>query len=133
MIAAPSSPALHRTALVVDDEAVVRTVLRRYFARSGWTVLEAETGEQALALLGEATVPGVVVCDLNLPGLSGAAVCRRIAESWPALASRIVITSGDPATAKREMEREALHCPLLGKPFSLAELARVVKSVASPD
>jgi two-component system response regulator RegX3 len=133
MIAAPSAGILHRTALVVDDEAVVRTVLRRYFARAGWTVVEAETGEEALALLDAASAPGVVVCDLNLPGLSGATVCRRIAESWPALSSRIVITSGDPAAARREMEREALHCPVLGKPFSLAELARIVKAVAAPE
>ena len=130
MIAAPTSPP-DRTALVVDDEAVVRTVLRRFFARSGWKVVEAETGEQALALLTHDVSPGIVVCDLNLPGLSGASVCRRISEMRPTLATRMVITSGDPTAATREMERESLHCPVLGKPFSLKELERVVRAVSS--
>jgi CheY-like chemotaxis protein len=131
MIAAPHAPAPARTALVVDDEAVVRTVLRRFFARSGWTVVEAETGEEALALLTRDVTPGIVVCDLNLPGLSGASVCRRISEMRPGLAARLVITSGDPVAATREMEREAVHCPVLGKPFTLTELDRVVQAISS--
>jgi CheY-like chemotaxis protein len=130
MIAAPAPPS-DRTALVVDDEAVVRTVLRRFFARSGWTVVEAETGEEALALLTNDVSPGIVVCDLNLPGLSGASVCRRISEMRPMLATRMVITSGDPMAATLHLEREALHCPVLGKPFSLKELERVVRDVSS--
>ena len=131
MIAAPHTPGLTRTALVVDDEAVVRTVLRRFLARAGWTVVEVETGEEALALLTHDVTPGIVVCDLNLPGLSGASVCRRISEMRPGLASRLVITSGDPTAATREMEREAVHCPVLGKPFTFTELEGVLQAISS--
>jgi CheY-like chemotaxis protein len=122
--------ALARTVLVVDDEQVVRLVLRRFLQRSGWTVIEAESAEQALALLNEVAMPELVICDLNLPGLSGADLCLRIAERQPALASRLVLTSGDPASAARDLGRAALDCPILGKPFSLVDLERMVESVA---
>jgi CheY-like chemotaxis protein len=131
MIAAPGVlQTAARTALVVDDEVVVRMVLRRFFARHGWTVVEAETGEEALALMSGEAMPEIVVCDLNLPGLSGADVCRRISEMHPTLAGRLVLLSGDPISAELAVEREALHCPVLGKPFSLTDLERVVNSVA---
>ena len=119
-----------RTALVVDDEQVVRMVLRRFLDRQGWTVLEAETAERALELLAERPAPDIVICDLNLPGLSGAELCRRITELHPALASRLVMTSGDPSAASAELQRAALDCPILGKPFTLADLERVVDAVA---
>ena len=129
MTAAPTAD-VDRTALVVDDEQVVRLVLRRFLSRMGWNVLEAETAEQALTLLSCSAMPDLVISDLNLPGMSGAALCLRIAEQHPALASRLVLTSGDIASASRELQRAALECPILAKPFSLADLARVVDSVA---
>ena len=129
MAARTASP-LTRTALVVDDEAVVRMVLRRFLALHGWTVIEAATGEEALALLHGAEIPALVVCDLNLPGLSGTALCRRMTELHPSLAGRIVLTSGDPASAIAALEHEALDCPVLGKPFSLTDLERAVNALS---
>ena len=132
MIAAPGVlQTATRTALVVDDELVVRMVLRRFFVRHGWTVVEAETGEEALALVGADAMPEIVVCDLNLPGLSGADVCRRISELHPSLTGRLVLTSGDPTSAELAVEREALHCPVLAKPFSLIDLERLVNAVSA--
>ena len=116
-----------RTALVVDDECVVRSVMRRYLERNGWVVLEAETADQALELLGQSSVSlDLVLCDLNLPGLSGSMLCGRIAALRPELASRLVMTSGDPDAAALELARESLLCPVLEKPFSLQDLERIV-------
>src|SRR4051812_36351869 len=111
MTAAPTTT-IARTVLVVDDEQVVRHVLRRFMQRSGWTVVEAESAEQALAWLDGAAVPDLVICDLNLPGLSGAELCLRMAERRPALASRLVLTSGDPGSAARELGRSSIDCPI---------------------
>ena len=128
----PSAPPddVARTVLVIDDEPVVLHVVRRSLSRVGWRVLEAETAEEALGLLSGSATPDLVICDLNLPGQSGADLCLRIVERYPALASRLILMSGDAAAAARELERAALDCPILGKPFSLADLARVVESVA---
>jgi CheY-like chemotaxis protein len=129
MDASPATPPA-RTALVVDDERVVRLVLRRYLGRTGWTVMEAETAERALELLAEGVAPDILFCDLNLPGLSGAALCRRITELHPALATRIVLTSGDAARAAAELKAASIDRPVLGKPFALTELQRIVDTVA---
>ena len=129
MVAAATS-VLARTVLVVDDEHVVRLVVSRFLTRVGWNVIEAESAEQALSMLDGIAAPDLVICDLTLPGLSGAAFCRQVAERYPALASRLVLTSGDAAAAAREVQRAALACPVLGKPFSLVDLERVVASIA---
>jgi CheY-like chemotaxis protein len=122
-----------RTALVVDDEQVVRLVLRRYLGRVGWRVVEAEPAERALELLAGGAAPDIVVCDRTLPGLSGAELCQRIAELHPALATRLVVTSGDAASAAAELEAASLDRPVLGKPFALAELQHLVDTVAPTD
>ena len=127
MMIGPSAAIATRTALVVDDERVVRSVMRRFLERAGWEVLEAETAEQALDMLAAAgTQLDLVLCDLNLPGLSGSALCGRITTLRPELASRLVLTSGDPLAAAAELARESLLCPVLSKPFSLTDLERVV-------
>ena len=119
-----------RIALVVDDELVVRAVVRRLLERRGWAVIESATAEQALEVLSDATTRiDVVLCDLNLPGISGSALCGRITTLRPELASRLVLTSGDPRAAAAELERESLHCPVLEKPFSLVDLERVVEGL----
>jgi CheY-like chemotaxis protein len=125
------APMPTRIALVVDDELVVRAIIRRLLERRGWAVIESETAEQALAVLSDlATRIDVVLCDLNLPGISGSALCARITTLRPELASRLVLTSGDPRAAAAELARESLRCPVLEKPFSLVELDRVVSGIS---
>jgi CheY-like chemotaxis protein len=118
-----------RTVLVVDDEQVVRTVLRRYFVRRGWSVIESESAERALEIVVAGAPPDLIVCDLNLPGMSGSALCRRVVALQPLLAKRLVLTSGDPLAAAAALERESLHCPLLGKPFTIGDLDRLLDAV----
>jgi two-component system cell cycle sensor histidine kinase/response regulator CckA len=118
-------PARH--ALVVDDEYAVRFVLRRFLERRGWSIQEAESAEQALQLLdGGATHLDAVIVDLNLPGLSGSALCRRIATLRPELAARLLVASGDASAAMVELARESLDCPVLAKPFELIDLERAL-------
>ena len=110
-------------ALVVDDEEVVRTVVRRMLERSGWEVVECGTAEQALDVLADSTTwIDVVLCDLNLPGMSGSALTMRIAAARPELASRVILTSGDAGA----VEGAASGRLMLAKPFSMLELESVV-------
>ena len=120
-----------RTALVVDDESVVRMVLRRFLEGRGWEIFEAGSAEEALALLEDPRMTfDVVMCDLNLPGISGSALCGQITTLRPDLASRLIITTGDPSAAAADIERESLDCIVLAKPFSLGDLDRVLGGVA---
>ena len=71
--------------VVVDDDPATRDVLRRTLAREGWTVVEAEDGYGALALLERPTPPpAVIVLDLMMPGMDGFQVLEAIRrrEAW---------------------------------------------------
>jgi len=63
--------------LVVDDDATVADVVRRYLERDGYEVRLAGDGETALRLAA-AEAPDLVVLDLMLPGIDGLEVCRRL-------------------------------------------------------
>lgn len=69
------------TLLLVEDDARIREALRLALTDEGYRVVEAATGEQALALLASAgSEPDVVLLDLMLPGMDGLLVCERIRE-----------------------------------------------------
>src|SRR5262245_13343448 len=66
--------------LVVDDDAGFRELIRTVLQRAGYDVVEALTGEEALALAGGET-PSLVLLDVNLPGTSGYAVCNELRQA----------------------------------------------------
>src|SRR4051794_26339210 len=65
------------TALVVDDTPSKRYVLASWLRRAGYTVIEAQTGAEALIRIDGEHVD-VVVLDVRLPDMSGFDVCERI-------------------------------------------------------
>lgn len=82
-----------RSVLVVDDNDEFRSLLCAVLDGAGYTVREVSSGEDAL-LAAEVQPPDVVLTDVNLPGISGYEVCRRLRERFgPALP--IVFLSGD--------------------------------------
>ncbi|MFG3420105.1 SpoIIE family protein phosphatase [Micromonospora sp. NPDC048063] len=72
------------TVLVVDDSRTKRYLLVSWLSRAGFTVLEAETGGEALARVGVDPID-LVVLDVRLPDLSGFEVCERIKAAHPAM------------------------------------------------
>jgi len=111
--------------LVVDDEPKIRTLVRRYLESDGFTVREAETGEDALAAVA-AWAPDVVVLDVRLPGMDGFAVLaelRRRSEAYVLM-----------LTARAEEVDTLLGLSLgaddyVTKPFSPREVAARVKTL----
>nr|WP_230417114.1 SpoIIE family protein phosphatase [Micromonospora tarapacensis] len=70
--------------MVVDDSRTKRYLLVNWLTRAGFTVLEAETGGEALSRVGVDPID-LVVLDVRLPDLSGFEVCERIKSGYPAL------------------------------------------------
>ncbi len=63
--------------LLVEDDRPIREMLESYFTRSGFDVVTAEDGVQAL-LLGRSTRPDVIVMDMGLPKLNGWQATQRL-------------------------------------------------------
>ena len=70
-------PLNRKTALVVDDEAQIRRVVKHALTDDGMRVLEASTAREALDLSASER-PDVIVLDIGLPDGSGEDVCREI-------------------------------------------------------
>jgi adenylate cyclase len=71
------SPGYEKTVLITDDDRTVRSVLSKMLQTDGYRVVEAERGEKCLFLSMERLIDAFLI-DLNLPGLDGAELCRRI-------------------------------------------------------
>jgi DNA-binding response OmpR family regulator len=67
--------------LVVDDEATVRDVLRRYLEREGFHVAEAAYGDDALNIV-EHDTPDLILLDLMIPGMDGMEVTRQVRKKF---------------------------------------------------
>jgi len=118
-----------RRVLVVDDESVVRTLLRRSLERRGYTVIEADGGRAGLRALRE-SLPDLVVLDMSMPDIDGAEVIRQVRADG--LGLPILLTSGnvDP-TAERRLAPDSFQ-GFLRKPFSMAELLRAIENALAP-
>ena len=99
MSAAPEQPRV----VLVDDHPVYREGLARLLSQSGVEVVaQAGNGPDALSIVEEAA-PDVVVMDLNMPGMSGVDVTRKLVERNPA--SRVLVVS---VSAQEEDVTEAI-------------------------
>jgi DNA-binding response OmpR family regulator len=111
--------------LVVDDDATVRDVVRRYLERAGHDVDQAGDGESALRLL-SAGHPDLVVLDLMLPGVNGAEVCRRIRDTGQ---TPVIMLTALGEESDRILGLRIGADDYVVKPFSPGELALRVASV----
>lgn len=68
---------MQKTVLIVEDEDILREVVKDYFENEGYQVLEAVDGEEALFLFEESDIH-LIILDIMLPVLDGWSVCRRI-------------------------------------------------------
>ena len=114
-------PARSGTALVVDDEDLVRSSTADMLADLGYAVVEAHSAEEALGLLDGGLSPDLLVTDHLMPGLSGADLVRQVAATRPIQA---LIISG-----YAEVEGIAPDLPRLVKPFRQSELAQAIAAI----
>lgn len=104
------------TALLVDDEELVRESTAGMLGDLGYRVVEANSGEAALALLDDGLVPDLLVTDQLMPGLSGTDLAVRLRDRQADLP--VLIVSG-----YADLESLSPSFPHLSKPFRQAELA----------
>ena len=116
--------------LLVEDEAPVRAFASRALRLRGYTVLEAESGEEALALLENPdTRVDIFVTDVVMPGMDGPTWVRKALETRPNV--QIIFVSGYAEEHFGEEQTRFPNSVFLPKPFSLSELTQTVQGVAS--
>src|SRR5574342_580018 len=84
--------------LVVDDDLELLSLVSFALRQAGYFALEAADGPQALDVF-DREQPDLVVLDVNLPGLSGFEVCRRIRERASTPIMMLTVRGGEPDEA----------------------------------
>jgi putative nucleotidyltransferase with HDIG domain len=107
--------------LCVDDERLNRTIVRDMLESTQFTVLEAESGEEALGILEDHTID-VILLDINMPGIDGFEVCERIKASEELRHIPVIMVTALTDTEDRIKGIEAGAEEYIHKPFNEGEL-----------
>ena len=112
--------------LIVEDEFLIRLTLSEVLTDEGYAVLEAETGEDALAIIAQHPAIDVVLTDIQLPGkMDGRALVREARATRPDLP--VIFMTGRPDTmtppppGAREM--------FVAKPYLPSEIVAAVTRI----
>jgi CheY-like chemotaxis protein len=117
--------------MIVDDEAGIRWMVRRFLESAGYQVIEAENGDACLeALTTEQNAPiDLVVLDCNMPGMSGKETLLALKARQPKL--KIMLSCGSLALTSDMKEadwRKEGVTAFLHKPYLPTELVKAVQN-----
>ncbi|MBE0475190.1 two-component system response regulator OmpR [Rhodoferax sp.] len=112
--------------LVVDDDARIRDLLRRYLTQEGFEVLQAEDGKGLTRMLQREPVD-LIVLDLMMPGEDGLSVCRRLRSANDH--TPIIMLTAKGEDIDRIVGLEVGADDYLGKPFNPRELLARIHAV----
>lgn len=118
--------------LLVEDDPLVRRFSRRALVRLGYTVIDASTAEQALAILQETgQSPQLLITDVVLPGRKGPELAAELRRRLPSL--QVLFCSGYSGQLMTQSGQIAPEMDLLQKPYDADTLARRVRRALSRD
>ncbi len=116
-----------KTALIVDDAAIIRIMLTKVFSKHGIDVVgQATTGEEAIRLYG-IKKPDLVTMDITMPGLDGIATIRSIIADDPT--ARIIVVSALGQQSKMQKSLAAGARDYIVKPIKEDPLMATVRRV----
>lgn len=124
--AAPVVRAVQGTVLLTEDDLVVRSVVRSVLEDMGYDVLEAGTGEEALAVIERDTPVDLLLTDIGLPGRTGVEVARMARVRRPDLP---VLYMTGYAEMLREESLQGERSVVVAKPFDTGTLAERIRQV----
>lgn len=117
--------------LIIDDDPIVRTVLKRTLQNQGYDVTIASNGEEGITQA-QALLPALIICDWMMSQLDGLEVCRQI-KADPALATTffILLTARGAAKGEEEDRVKGLDAgadEFVSKPIEMNELKARVRA-----
>jgi len=128
VIPAPRDTRGKETILVAEDEDAIRMVATRVLERAGYTVLQAASGDEALAVLkahhGEISM---LMTDLVMPGMTGLELAHEVRREYPQL--KVLFASGYSVDAAEGNLAEFEDWNFIAKPYGVQELASEVRRI----
>jgi two-component system cell cycle sensor histidine kinase/response regulator CckA len=116
------------TILLVEDETPVRTFAARALSNKGYTIIEADCGEQALEIMAEQGKEiELIVSDVIMPGIKGTEMVKQVLPNYPDV--KVIFMSGYAEDVFSDSFGDDRTFEFLAKPFTLKALASKVKEV----
>ncbi|MBW2119784.1 MAG: PAS domain S-box protein [Deltaproteobacteria bacterium] len=118
--------------LLVDDEETILDIVRNMLDRSGYTVITAESGEEAVEVYrAEKEDIDLVILDVNMPGMGGHKCLKGLIKIDPEV--KVIIATGYTAAGKVKETLESGAAGFIGKPYRLAEILKKIREVLDKD
>ncbi len=112
--------------LIVDDEDFFRGLVANGFEREGFTVLQADNGEDAVQVAGT-EVPDLILLDLMMPRLLGFEVCRMLRQDIRFSSTTIIVMSAKSYKPDIDKATELGADAYVVKPFELSDIVKVAR------
>ncbi len=116
--------------LIIDDEVVFASALRRLLARDEHQITIVHDGREAIARAEAGERFDAIVCDLMMPAMSGMEVHAQLLATAPELADRMVFLTGGAFSASAKQFLQALVNPWFEKPCDFQALRSVILRIA---
>ena len=116
-----------KTILVVDDEPVLRVLMREILQDEGYAVIDASDGQGMLELL-QGVHPDLVLMDVMMPGIDGREAYQAL-RSWTDMSDLPVVMM---SAAVQPSKLDPSIAAFLRKPFDLTELVELVAHLIGP-
>src|SRR3954470_22300736 len=113
------------TILVVDDEPEIRKLVTAMLTRTGYNVLSADSGENAIRLFRNNPHTDLLLTDVVAPGMSGPMIADEIAALKPGI--KVLFMSGFDGTQVVQRYVVERGYSLLVKPFTMEQLEKKVR------
>lgn len=120
-------PDIPTVVLVVEDEALIRIATVIGLEDAGFTVLECDSADAAIAILERRTDINVVFSDVDMPGsMDGLKLVAYVRDRWPPIA--LIVASGLVKVQIADLPAGGLFIP---KPYEMADVARMIETLAA--
>ena len=107
--------------LIIDDEASLRHIMGRALKKQGYDITIAADGQEGLDYVDDHSYD-LILCDIRMPGMSGAAFYHYLQAHKPEQAKRIMFMTGDTITPNTRQFLQETAVSYLEKPFELEDL-----------
>ncbi|MEJ2628395.1 MAG: response regulator [bacterium] len=114
----------NKNILVIDDEELIRELLKDTFEKEKYVVETAENGEQAFKMISSDDFD-LVITDIRLPDISGMEILEKIKSKYPEIGVIMITAYGSIKSAVKSMKDGAFD--YIAKPFEIDEIRIVVK------
>jgi two-component system, chemotaxis family, chemotaxis protein CheY len=121
---------MSKMALVVDDSATMRQMIKTTIASMGFDSITAQDGEKALKILGDQTVD-VIITDINMPNMDGVQLIAELRKTKNAKYTPILVITTEGGQSVKEAGKSAGASGWIVKPFDPQALINAVTKLTN--